>query len=281
MVAAARGGVLMGGQAVRHNRVCVVTAADIEFKSVIKLLTGALTQLELRLKVCRGRFKGLAVTVLQTEMGAPKFAERLQDHISIFDYDALLVIGLAGALDPALRTGEVVIYDRCLDGRDAEARLQNRSRENPSARDEIASISCDATLTQELFEALTKQGLRCVRRPGALVERIIIDAQTKLELGRQLRVAAVDMETYPVLAAVADYQLPCAVLRIVLDEAASDLPDFNAGLGKDGRMELGPLLQAMRARPLATLHFLRSLRPALRALRQTTAGALNHFIVRQ
>jgi len=75
--------------------------------------------------------------------------------------------------------------------------------------------------------------------------------------------------------------LPCAALRIVLDEAASDLPDFNAALGKDGRMQLRPLLQAMRARPRATLRFLRSLRPALRALRQATAGALSHFVIRQ
>lgn len=272
---------MMAGQSVRHNRVCVVTAAEIEFKNVVKLLTGALTQLELKLKVCRGRFAGLAVTVLQTEIGAAKFADRLRDHLSIFEYDALLLIGLAGALDPALRAGEVVIYDRCLDGRGAEARLHNGSRENPSARDEIASISCDAALTQELFEVLTKQGLRCVRGAGALVERIIIDAQTKLALGRQLRAAAADMETYLVLAVVAEYQLPCAVLRIVLDEAASDLPDFNAGLGRDGRMELRPVLQAMRTRPMATLRFLRSLRPALRALRQATAGALNHFTIRQ
>jgi len=267
----------MGEQAVRHNRVCVITAADIEFKNITKLLTGALTQVELRLKVCRGRFNGLAVTVLQTEIGAPRFAERLQDHLSIFNYDALLVIGLAGALDPALRTGEVVIYDRCLDGRGAEARLQNRSKENPLACDEIARNACDARLAQKLFEVLNKRGLHCVRGAGALVERIVIDAQTKLELGRQLRAAAADMESYLVLAAVAEAQLPCAVLRIVLDEASSDLPDFNAALGQDGRMELRLVLQAMRARPLSTLHFLRSLRPALRALRQVTTGALSYF----
>lgn len=271
----------MGKQAVRHNRVCVITAADIEFKNVVKLLTGALTQLELRLKVCRGRFNGLAVTVLQTEIGAAQFAERLRDHLSIFDYDALLVIGLAGALDPALHTGEVVIYDRCLDGRGVEARLQNLSRENSPPRDEIASISCNPNLADELFEVLTKQGLSCVRGAGALVKRIIIDAQTKLALGRQLQAAAVDMESYLVLAAAADCRLPCAALRIVLDEAASDLPDFNAALSKDGRMQFRPLLQAMRVRPRATLRFLRSLRPALRALRQATAGALSHFVIRQ
>jgi nucleoside phosphorylase len=219
----------------------------------------------------------LAVTVLQTEIGAPKFAERLRDHLSIFDYDALLIIGLAGALDPALRTSEVVIYDRCLNGRGAEGRLQSGGKENSSACDEIVSISCDARLAQQLFEALNGQGLRCVRGAGALVKQVIIDARTKLELGRQLQAAAADMESYLVLAVVAESELPCAVLRIVLDEAASDLPDFNAALGKDGRMELRPLLRAMRARPLATLRFLRSLRPALRALRQASAGALKLF----
>ncbi len=267
----------MGEQALRHNRVCVITAADIEFKNVTKLLIGALTQLELRLKVCRGRFNGLAVTVLQTEIGAPQFAERLQDHLSIFDYDALLVIGLAGALDPALRTGDVVIYDRCLDGRGAEAWLQTGSKENPPARDEIASISCDARLAQKLFEVLNERGLRCVRGPGVLVERIVIDAQAKLTLGKQLQATVADMESYLVLATLGESQLPCAVLRTVLDEASSDLPDFNAALGKDGRMEHRLALQAMRARPLPALRFLRSLRPALCALREVTAGALSYF----
>jgi nucleoside phosphorylase len=259
-------------------RLCVVTAASIEFKTVAKLLHGAKQSFSAGLPTRLGHFGCSEVTLLKSEIGAPGFVKKLQCHVAANRYDALLIIGLGGALDPSLKTGDVVIYDRCLDARLVERNLpaffpNNRKISPP--RDEFASIPCNATLGGQLLRAVQQSGLRSKRGAGALVERVITKAHQKELLSQQTQALAVDMETWLVLAALAPVtSLPCAAFRVVLDEARSDLPDFNTGLSAAGQMRCWPTLRALAARPRASGQFLFSLLPALRSLKQATQAVL-------
>src|SRR5262245_18844564 len=96
---------------------CIVTAVDVEFKIATNLLSEKFFSREPRMKICRGIFGPRRITVLQSEMGAIGFAERLAKHLADNRYDALVVAGLAGGLDPKLRVGDVVLYDLCYDAR--------------------------------------------------------------------------------------------------------------------------------------------------------------------
>lgn len=255
-------------------QLCVVIAAPIEFKTVAKLLHDPQQTVLAGLTVTHGRFGPGEITLLQSQIGAPGFADRLQHLVAASRFQALLVMGLAGALEPTLRTGEVVIYDACLDARGAKKHLPDffsPNREISPPRDDFASIACNATLGKQLFEAVRQCGLRSRYGTGALVEEVIIEARAKAALHQQTHATAVDMETWLVcqaLAAVND--LPCAALRVVLDEANDDLPDFNAALSATGQMRLWPTLRVLVARPRASGRFLRSLRPALRSLERAS-----------
>lgn len=249
------------------SALCVITAADIEFKTVAQLLSARTPSVENGLQVLRGCYGKREVTLLKTEIGAVGFAEKLRAHLARHHYAALIVIGLAGALDPALRTGDVVVYDCCLDGR-------SDSQKETLHQEKRASFFCNADITQMLFEELNRQGLHCLRHTGISVAHVVIEAQQKLALHAQTKAAAVDMETYLVLAAIADLQLPIAAVRVVMDEAVSDLPDFNAGLDVAGRVRLRPMLRALGAKPRATLTFLLTLQSALRNLDQVTRVVL-------
>jgi nucleoside phosphorylase len=260
-------------------QLCVVTAAAIEFKTVAKLLRDTAPVASTGLPALRGRFGNIQVALLKSEIGAPGFAEQLQHHLAANRYEAVVVIGLAGALEPSLKTGDLVIYDCCLDARGVKANLPesslNRNRENPRTRDEFASIPCDAKLGEQLFAAIRQAKLRCRQGAGVLVKRVVTEARQKAALYQRTQAAAVDMETWLVLAAVAQASpVPCAALRVVLDEAASDLPDFNAGLDAAGQLRLGPTLRALAAQPLASGRLLKSLRPALRSLERAAAVTL-------
>jgi nucleoside phosphorylase len=239
------------------ENVCVVTAVTIEFKTVAKLLREPVAGYESGLKLLRGQSGRSQVTLLQVEMGAPGVATNLREHLAVNRYDYLLVLGLAGGLDPTLQTGDVVIYDVCL----------NERADAPNA------LQCDAALAERWRVALEAERLTCVRGAGVQVERIVIEAQRKLELHDRTQALAVDMETYAVLAAAA--QTPCAALRVVLDEATSDLPDFNAGVDAQGRLKVWPALWALAARPRATWHFLLALRPSLRNLERVARAVLS------
>jgi nucleoside phosphorylase len=241
------------------DALCVITAADIEFKTIAKLLSGGRSTVEDGLQILRSQHGAREVTLLKSEIGAVGFAEKLRAHLVHHPYKALVVIGLAGALDPALRTGDVVLYDRCLDGRDLPQPtfLHNRK---------CSEAFCNAELTQRLLESFNQQELPCQCHSGLSVERVVIKAQQKRALYEQTQAGAVDMETYLILAAVADFKRPCAAIRVVMDEAASDLPDFNAGLDMAGRVQLWPTVLALAASPRTTLTFMLTLRPALRNL---------------
>lgn len=245
---------------------CVITAADIEFKLVAKLLSAARPTVEQGLQLVRGQAGVRPVVLLKTEIGAVGFAEKLRTHLAENQYAALVVIGLAGALDPTLKTGDVVLYDRCLDGRGRSAAVP----QNIAHVEKRACIPCDVQFGKLLFERIGGQGLRCQRATGLSEERVVTEADQKHAFYEQTQASAVDMETYLVLATVAEFKLPCTAVRVVMDEAASDLPDFNAGLDAAGRVQLWPTLWALVARPRATLTFFRSLRPALRNLERAT-----------
>src|SRR5689334_15664938 len=96
---------------------CLVTAVDVEFKAATSLLSSQTFSDEFQIKTCRGDVAGVSgprrVSVLQCGMGAPAFAHRLAEHLRCYRYDALIVAGLAGGLDPDLKTGDAVVYDIC------------------------------------------------------------------------------------------------------------------------------------------------------------------------
>jgi nucleoside phosphorylase len=231
-----------------------VTAVDIEFTVAARLLAERSLSEESGMKVCRGHFGRRRIAVLQSGMGAQGFDQRLANHLAVNRYDALIVAGLAGGLDPKLRAGEAVLYDFCHDAR--------------VDRDEVASIATDDGLTKFLFEALRASGRSCVRGLGIMVNQIITEAKDKLALGARYGAAAVDMESFEVLEACARFDLPAAALRVILDEAGHDTPDFNRAYESDGLVNAWRTAGVMMARPVAASRFLFSVQPAIRSLRE-------------
>ncbi len=244
--------------------ICLVTAVDVEFNTATSLLDARTSSNEFRIKTCRGTTGQKRVTVLQCGMGAPGFADRLSEHLRNYSYDLLLIAGLAGGLDPRLKSGDAVIYDLCHDGR----KFNPGSKEKPSSRDENASIHCDDQLLVNFFNLLQAAGRQCFRGSGVTVDRIITEAQDKLSLGECYQSAAADMESYDVLAVCTSLGLPAAVLRVISDDAGSDLPDFNWATEAGGRMNPWRMAAAMAARPAASLKFLLDIRSVINALRE-------------
>lgn len=254
------------------DSLCLVTAVEVEFNAAASLLSSKLLPADSSIKSCRGMIGQRRVTLLQCGMGAPRFAQSLSNHLKKNHYGALLIAGLAGGLAPNVNSGDVVIYDRCHDGR-RDLDLPG-SKEKSSGRDENASIRCDDGFSEFLLDLVGLSGQPSHRGSGVTVRRIITRAEDKLSLGAAYQAAAVDMESYEVLAACAAGP-PAAVLRVISDEAGSDLPDFNFAAEADGRMNPVRMAMAMAARPAATFRFLRSIRVVLNTLRASLEVVLN------
>ncbi|MBO0720230.1 MAG: hypothetical protein J2P41_05375 [Blastocatellia bacterium] len=231
--------------------ICIVTAAPIEFSTAAGLLTECSYSDEAGMAVCRGRFADQQVTILKSEVGAHGFAVRLAAHLRSNRYEALLVAGLAGALDPKLKAGDAVVFDLCYNA---------RSSGHPV-------VSSDDKLSHFITRTLLESGRECFRGAGVTVDRIVTSAKEKVELGARYRAAAVDMETYDSLSVCADFGLSAAALRVVSDDAVSDLPDFNRALEPDGRMNKGRMALAMIRNPFNSIRFLLGINGVLSSLR--------------
>lgn len=255
------------------QEICLVTAVNVEFNAAASLLTSKNFSIESQIKTCRGRLGRRSITVLQCGMGARGFAEQLSNYLENSRPEVLLITGLAGGLDPQLKSGDAVVYDLCYNARSSHN--SSGSNEKPSSRDQKVSIRCDDEISEILFGTLQSSGQRVFRGSGVTVSRIITEAESKISLGAIYRAAAVDMESYDVLSVCAAFDLPAAVVRVISDEAGSDLPDFNRAAKSDGRMNIWRTAAVMAARPTASYQLLRNIKFVIKSLRTNLEVVLN------
>lgn len=139
---------------------------------------------------------------------------------------SLLSFGIAGALDPALQPGDLVIADavELADGR---------------------RISCDAAWRQRVLEKSEAVG-------GLIAGRSIAAATSaeKSTLFRTSNAVAVDMESHHVAEIASRHGLPFLVIRAVADTAHDTVPPAAlVGLNEEGRPAIGAVLLSLLTKP--------------------------------
>ena len=140
--------------------------------------------------------------------------------------EAIISIGLGGALDPTLKVGDVVIGTQVL---------------RPRGR-----WLADPAWTARLAERLPGAVLGSIYGSNDMVLHTLDKAQLRLKHGAAL----VDMESHVAAKVAAARRLPLAVLRVVSDKAGVSLPDaVRHGLKADGGMDLFGVLRALAGKP--------------------------------
>jgi adenosylhomocysteine nucleosidase len=142
----------------------------------------------------------------------PRLVERAleQKH----HVDRILSIGFCGALDPALRIGDIVISG----------------------------------------EVPTVLGASFVQGDVLSVDRVAFTAREKCDLRRATGAAVVEMESAAVAQKAREWDVPFGCVRVVSDIAGEDLPlDFNRYRDADGRFERTRIALAALGRPFTAL----------------------------
>jgi nucleoside phosphorylase len=231
-----------------NRRLCLVTAADIEFRMAAGLLGNPVTTIEVDLQITRSS----NITLLKTEIGASGFPDKFNDHLATNRYDAVLIAGFGGALTRRCRRNETIVYEHCISAIDGR------------------SVACDRVLSDRISTVVEAH-----RGIGLTVGRVIVDASEKRELYHRFGAMVVDMESYGVLDVCAQHGLPAAVLRVISDEADDDLPDFNRILQPDGKIDNRKVLGAVLGRPRASWRFVQSMRPAGETLKAALRSVIS------
>jgi len=183
-------------------------------------------------------------------------AEALEQRLNaaIGGAEAILSIGLGGALDTSLEVGDVVVASEVL---------------RPRGR-------WETDLPWRNFMLARLPGARSGPVYGS--GEMVLNALDKAKLRRQGGPVLVDMESHVAAKVAAARGLPLAVVRVVSDKATASLPEaVRAGLRPDGGMDLMGVLAALVRDPRqlpALIRVSRDADLAFKALEAAAAKAL-------
>lgn len=145
---------------------------------------------------------------------------------------ALLHLGVAGGLAPALRAGDVVVCDRVL--LDGVGGLEGDALACPP----------EGPLTDWLARIVA-----AARGAAVTVEHVVPSAAAKRALFERTGALVVEMESYWAARAARAAGLPIACLRAVIDRQDESLPDLTSALDQVGRPRTLRLLRHLVAQP--------------------------------
>ena len=164
---------------------------------------------------------------------------------------SLLSFGLAGALDPALRPGTVLLPDKVTDGSGAMHTTFGPWRDQLAARCETLSIARGTLLS---------------------VAEVLPSAKAKSQQRSRSGASAVDMESFAIARVAAQAGVNFAVARVVVDTAIDTLPrSVRRATGSFGEVHYGRLALGLGCAPWeipALLRLAQRYRTAMRSLRR-------------
>jgi adenosylhomocysteine nucleosidase len=165
---------------------------------------------------------GATVHLLKLGTGPARSAAALQRALADLRATSILVIGYAGALDPDLRQGELVVVER--------AHLLAEELRNVPLSEISLGSSWQLAGAEELFTLARGAGLTVSRGTALTSSSIIGVPEHKRVLFQRFGAAIVDMETAALARVASTLAIPLSCVRAVSDEADDD---FLAALAYD------------------------------------------------
>ena len=145
-------------------------------------------------------------------------------------FRGVISFGVAGGLDPSLKSGDVVVATEVLAG---DTRF-------------LAGLA----LNEEMIASAALRRRRVVRGCLAGVEQVIAATACKAALHSETGAAAVDMESHIAAAYAANAGLPFAALRVISDPAHRALPDMaQCAIKPNGDIDLRRIMRGVARNP--------------------------------
>lgn len=160
--------------------------------------------------------------------------QQLRELLTVFDPTTIrgvISFGVAGGLDPTLKSGDVVMATEVLAG--------------------DTRWLVDLAFNESLIASMELGRRRIVRGRLAGAEQVVAARHLKEALHLETGAAAVDMESHIAAAYAAEARLPFAALRVVSDPAHRALPSLAmAAIKPNGGIDLRKVLGSIARNPL-------------------------------
>jgi adenosylhomocysteine nucleosidase len=169
------------------------------------------------------RREGVGVVVSGAD--ASQLASRLESAIEA-GARGVISVGIAGALDPALRSGDCVLATGVTDG--------------------VSHHPADLRWLDAMARALVPAASGLIAGSNLLVSEM----SEKFRLRARTGALTVDMESHFAVRAAVDRRIPFAALRVVADTATSSLPAAaRLAVASDGGIRIAAVTRSVLAQP--------------------------------
>lgn len=152
-----------------------------------------------------GEWQGVPVVLVRTGMGRDRARRALVEVAEKWDLKEVISIGYAGALDPSLEVGDLVVADLVME------------LDSSRPEDDTKTFS----LEKEIFNPATDVHKRIL----LTVDRVAATPQEKKKLKEQYSAVAVDMETSALAEEAQTRDLAFVSVRAITDTANQELID--------------------------------------------------------
>ena len=212
---------------------------------------GVITGLASEARCLRSLFNDIDLDIFASGVSSKRAGE-LAQNMCRNGCKLLVSFGIAGALRPDVRTGDLLIpiSVRQESGEIIETNSNIRMR-----------------LVQKAREALPE--LTILEDPILATNRLLGGVEEKLSVGQASGAAAVDMESHKIALAARAAGIPMIVVRAVLDDSATALPEFVIrAVTPQGKPDFSKVLAGAAWRPWELVRLARLNQAAHRTLRR-------------
>jgi adenosylhomocysteine nucleosidase len=163
-----------------------------------------------------------AAVILETGIGVERAATAARWALEQFEPRLVVACGFAGALSPSLKVGDVLLASEVLEPGEDELNWRT------AVPAELGDLPVRRLVT---------------------VQRLVATQTEKQALARQTHAVMVDMESAAIAEACQEWNVPCAVVRVISDTAATALSPRLVNLLSGGRASPWRVLWAVARSP--------------------------------
>lgn len=215
----------MGRQ--NESLVGLIGAMSIEMASLLMEMQEKREQVIAGISFYQGLLYGVPCVVACSGAGKVNAAVCGQSMVMAYAPGALLNLGVAGGIGPALQVGDLVVGTACVQYDFDTSGLGDPPGELVINRVPVTRFPCDPVLSEILQEAGEEIYGQVHRGIIATGDRFVADARECAELYRRFGALACEMEGGSIAHLCYMNRLPMAVLRAVSDGANDSAPmDF-------------------------------------------------------
>ena len=192
-----------------------------------------------------GQDRELHVVGIGPARSGESIKQILTSHSEDGSRRSVLMLGVAGAVGPLLKTGDLILASAYL-------RLSNPDRTSGAVN--LESLPPDPDLSRLATCAATQAGLSVNRGVSLTVDTVVREPEEKAQLHQDFAATSVNMEDFAVATEALRFGVPFLSARVVLDTCEQSLPAYLASLsGSASRSVLSVAAKPWRIPELVAL----------------------------